>query len=187
MESKPQEKDLSSVLNHVTELEKERLRLQEHLKEQNAKLEKLTASKREEMKKQLDTMITEWINGIDVNDDKQREEFMKGMSRMVQDTKEDSPVWQVMCCASAAHKRNVTQLQQLKEEYDALKTKVEGGVFASEANRLSGTKRKETDEVTETGRNVWDEFESMCKGGALSGFVPDEQEIRKLRSEWKPI
>lgn len=178
--------DLSSVLNHVSALEKERLALQEHLKVQSAKLEKLTAAKKEEMKKQLDTMITEWIKGIDVTDEKQKIEFMQGMERIVNETKEDSPVWQVMCQASAAHIRNVTQLQKMTEDYNALKTRVEGGTFASEESRVAGGKRKEMEEPTRGG-NVWDEFESMCKGGGLSSFVPDDKVIRDLRSEWRPI
>lgn len=178
--------DLSSVLNHVTALEKEKQNLQEYLKQQNAKLEKLTAAKRDEMKKQLDTMISEWLKDIDVSDEKQKEEFMNGMERIVKETKEDSPVWQVMCQASAAHKRNVTQLQKITEDYNSLKTKVEGGTFASEDSRIAGGKRKEPEEPTRC-NNVWDDFESMCKGGGLSGYVPDDKVIRDLRSEWKPI
>lgn len=178
--------DLSSVLNHVSALEKERITLQEYVKQQNAKLEKLTAAKREEMKKQLDTMIAEWVNGIDVTDEKQKEEFMQGMERMVKETKDDSPVWQVMCCASAAHKRNVTQLQKIQEDYNSLKTKVEGGTFSAEDSRIVG-KRKEPDEPVRGTANVWDEFETMCRGGTLSSFVPDDKIIRDLRSEWKPL
>lgn len=179
-------KDISSVLNHVTALEKEKLSLQEFVKQQNAKLEKLTAAKRDEMKKQLDTMISDWLKDIDVTDESQKAEFMQGMERIVKDTKEDSPVWQVMCQASAAHKRNVTQLQKITDDYNSLRTKVEGGTFASEDSRISGIKRKEPDEPARCG-NVWDEFESMCKGGSLSGFVPEDKILRELRSEWKPI
>jgi septal ring factor EnvC (AmiA/AmiB activator) len=188
MENKPLDtsKDLSSVLTHVTTLEKEKQALQEHLKQQNAKLEKLTAAKRDEMKKQLDTMIAEWIKGIDVTDEKQKEEFMSGMSRIVEETKEESPVWQIMCQASAAHMRNVNQLQKVTEEYNTLRTKLEGGTFAAEESRV-GSKRKEPTETCSRSGNVWDEFESMCKGGALTGFVPDETRIRELRKEWQPI
>jgi hypothetical protein len=178
--------DLSSVLNHVSALEKEKQNLQEYLKQQNAKLEKLTSAKREEMKKQLDTMISQWLNDIDVTDEKQKEDFMSGMLNIVKETKEESPVWQVMCQASAAHQKNVTRLQKITEDYNALKTKVEGGTFASEDARISGSKRKECEEPTRSS-NVWDEFESMCKGGGLNAYVPDDKIIRDLRSEWKPI
>jgi hypothetical protein len=177
--------DLSSVLTHVSTLEKEKLALQELYKQQNEKLEKLTAAKREEMKKQLDTMIAEWLKDIDVNDEKQKQEFMNGMERIVKDTKEESPVWQVMCQASAAHRRNVASLQKITEDYNSLKTKVEGGSFAHESSRISGNKRSEPESSSNS--NVWDEFEEMCKGGGVSSFVPDDKTIRGLRSEWKPL
>ena len=178
--------DLSSVLNHVTSLEKEKQALQEYLKQQNEKLEKLTAAKRDEMKKQLDSMIATWLKDIDVSDEKQKAEFMSGMERIVKDTKEESPVWQVMCQASAAHIRNVNQLQKITDEYNALKTKVEGGTFAAEESRIAGSKRKDPEEPTRLG-NAWDEFETMCKGASLGSYVPDDKVIRELRSEWKPI
>ena len=178
--------DLSSVLNHVTSLEKEKQALQEYLKQQNEKLEKLTAAKRDEMKKQLDNMIENWLNKIDVSDEKQKQEFMSGMERIVKETKEESPVWQVMCQASAAHIKNVNQLQKITDEYNALKTKVEGGTFASEDARIAGLKRKEPEEPAKSG-GAWDEFESMCRGASLASYVPDDKIIRDLRAEWKPI
>lgn len=178
--------DLSSVLNHVTSLEKEKQALQDYLKQQNEKLEKLTAAKRDEMKKQLDSMIANWLDQIDVTDEKQKQEFMSGMQKIVKETKEESPVWQVMCQASAAHIKNVNQLQKITEEYNALKTKVEGGTFASEDARIAGGKRKEPEEPTRSG-NAWDEFESMCRGASLASYVPDDKVVRDLRAEWKPI
>ena len=181
--SEPQP-DLTSVLNHVTSLEKEKQTLQDYLNKQNEKLERLTAAKREEMKKQLDTMRSEWLKDIDVNDEKQKEEFMSGMQKIVKETKEESPVWQVMCQASAAHRRNVNALQKITEDYNTLKTKVEGGTFASEEARFTGVKRSQPEPVTHS--NVWDEFEEMCKGGA-SAFVPDDKVLRNLRSEWTPL
>jgi hypothetical protein len=185
MADQEKQPDLSSVLNHVTALEKERLALQEMMKAQTEKIEKLTAGKREEMKKQLDTMIAEWLKDIDVTDEKQKVEFLNGMERIVKETKEDSPVWQVMCQASATHKKNVTQLQKITEDYNALRSKVEGGNFAAEEARIAGNKRKESEEPSRSS-NVWDEFETMCKMG-LSNFVPDDKVIQNLRSEWKPI
>lgn len=178
--------DLSSVLNHVTSLEKEKQALQDYLKQQNEKLEKLTAAKRDEMKKQLDSMIANWLDQIDVTDDKQKQEFMSGMQKIVKETKEESPVWQVMCQASAAHIKNVNQLQKITEEYNALKTKVEGGTFASEDARIAGGKRKEPEEPARSG-NAWDEFESMCRGASLASYVPDDKVVRDLRAEWKPM
>jgi|GEM_PF-2648948 len=181
----PSQPDLSSVLSHVSNLEKEKLALQELYKQQNEKLEKLTAAKRDEMKKQLDTMIAEWLKDIDVHDEKQKQEFMNGMERIVKDTKEESPVWQVMCQASAAHRRNVASLQKITDDYNSLKTKLEGGSFANEESRIAGNKRMQPEPSTNS--NVWDEFEEMCKGGVVNSFVPEDKAIRNLRAEWKPI
>jgi hypothetical protein len=177
--------DLNSVLSHVNSLEGEKKQLQDYLAKQNERIEKLTASKRDEMKKQLDTMISEWLNNIDVTDESMKQEFMNGMERIVKDTKEDSSVWQVMCCASAAHKRNVGQLQAVQDEYNALKTKVEGGTFHTEEAR-AGSKRKEPEEATR-GSNVWDEFEAFTRSGGVSNFTPDAGIIKTLRQEWVPI
>jgi hypothetical protein len=173
--------DLSSVLNQVSALEKKNSYLQE-------RLQKFQEAKQQEMMKQLNTMIAKWINEIDMTDEKKKEEFMKGMQGFVTETKEDSPVWQVMCQASAAHIKNVNELQKRTEEYNALKTKVEGGTFAAEDARIEGcgSKRKEPESAHQSS-NVWDEFESMCRGGGLSNFVADEKVIQNLRSEWKPI
>jgi hypothetical protein len=178
--------DLNSVLTHVSTLESEKKQLQEYLAKQNERLEKLTASKRDEMKKQLDTMISEWLNNIDVTDDSLKQEFMNGMERIVKDTKDDSGVWQVMCCASAAHRRNVGQLQKVQEEYNVLKTKVEGGTFHTEEARV-GTKRPHPEEPTREPGNIWDDFETYMRGGGISNFTPDPSKIRDLRKEWVPI
>ena len=111
--------------------------------------------------------------------------FMQGMEKIVKETKDDSPVWQVMCCASAAHKKNVTQMQKLQDDYNSLRSKVEGGTFRTEEARV-GEKRKEAEEPSRSG-NAWDEFEIMCRGAALGSYVPDEKLIKELRSEWRPI
>jgi len=176
--------DLTSVLSHVSVLETEKRALQESLTRQNERLERLTQSKREEMKTQLDTMITEWLKDIDVSNEEVKTEFMTGMERIVKDTKDDSGVWQVMCCASNAHRRNVTQLQKVQEEYNELKNKVEGGTFRNEETRLG--KRRQTEEPVQGPGNIWDEFESYMKAGGLNSFTPEPGVVKELRKEWAP-
>jgi vacuolar-type H+-ATPase subunit I/STV1 len=178
--------DLNSVLTHVSSLETEKKQLQSYLAQQNERIEKLTASKRDEMKKQLDTMISEWLNNIDVTDETMKQDFMTGMERIVKDTKDESSVWQVMCCASAAHKRNVGQLQKIQDDYNTLKTKVEGGTFQSEEARV-GSKRKEPEEPSRPPGNIWDEFETFTRAGGINNFTPDPGTIKTLRQEWVPI
>jgi cytochrome c556 len=180
--------DLNSVLSHVSNLETEKKKLEEYVAQQNQKLEKLTQAKRDEMKKQLDTMIAEWLQGIDVNNEDVKKEFMQGMENIVKNTKDDSGVWQVMCCASAAHKRNVSELQKVQSEYNALRTKVEGGTFSNEEARLG--KRRAEEEPSRGGGappNVWDEFESFTRGGGVSNYTPDPTMVRELRKDWTPL
>ena len=189
--AEPNPPDISSVLSHMQSLETDKKKLEEFVALQNQKLEKLTAGKRDEMKKQLDGLIAEWLKDIDVTDEEVKKEFMTGMERIVKDTKEESGVWQVMCCASAAHKRNVGRLQEIQSEYNTLKTRVEGGTFRSEDARVVG-KRKEPEEEARGGQgsggNVWDEFESMMKtNGGVGHFMPDANVIRDLRKEWVPL
>jgi hypothetical protein len=180
--------DLTSVLNHVSALETEKRALQEHLTKQGERLERLTQAKRDEMKTQLDTMIVGWLKDIDVNNEEVKTEFMTGMERLVKDTKDDSGVWQVMCCASNAHRRNVMQLQKIQDEYNELKTKVEGGTFRTEDARLGKRKRPEDEEEVVRGPgNIWDEFEGYMKGGGLSSFIPEPGVVKELRKEWTPV
>jgi superfamily II RNA helicase len=192
--AEPEKPDISSVLSHVQSLESEKKKLEEYVALQNQRLERLTQGKRDEMKKQLDTMIAEWLQGIDVTNEEVKKEFMTGMERIVKDTKDESGVWQVMCCASAAHRRNVTQLQQIQEEYNTLKTRVEGGTFRAEDARVQTKRPREGDEgggaapSLSGGGNVWDEFESFMKtGGGVTNFTPDPKTIKDLRQEWTPL
>ena len=181
--------DLNSVLSHVNSLESEKKQMQEYLASQNARIEKLTAGKKAEMKKQLEGMVDGWLNNIDLSDEKVKEEFVQGMQGIVNNTKEESGVWQVLCCASAAHKRNVGELQRVTEDYNALKTKVEGGTFNSEEARV-GSKRKEPEDQTRGGEssNAWDQFESSLRGGGgVGNYTPDPTVIKDLRREWVPI
>ena len=180
--------DLNSMLTHVNSLESEKKAMQEYLAKQNERIEKLTAGKKAEMKKTLEGMVDGWLNNIDISDEKVKEEFVQGMQGIVNNTKEESGVWQVLCCASAAHKRNVGELQRVTEEYNALKTKVEGGTFHSEEARI-GSKRKEPEEPTRVGgNNAWDDFEnSLRSGGGVGNYTPDPTVIKDLRREWVPI
>jgi hypothetical protein len=93
-----------------------------------------------------------------------------------------------MVHASASHLRNVNQLQKVTEEYNALKTKVEGGTFHSEEARI-GSKRKEPEEPTRgESSNAWDQFESSLRGGGgVGNYTPDPTVIKDLRREWVPI
>jgi len=100
--------DLSALLSQVKVLESDRERLareledarrkieEEHrrLEEVNSKMGRLTEGKRAEMQQAFDTVIKKWL-ADSVQDEKVRQEFQTGMSRLVENTAEDSGVWQV--------------------------------------------------------------------------------------------
>jgi hypothetical protein len=100
--------DLSALLSQVKVLESDRERLareleeakrkieEEHrrLEEVNTKMGRLTEGKRAEMQQAFDTVIKKWL-ADSVQDEKVRQEFQTGMSRLVENTAEDSGVWQV--------------------------------------------------------------------------------------------
>lgn len=175
MSAQPEKPDVSSLLTHVSTLEHERAllrqekeKLENMLQNQTQQLDKYQEAKRTEMKTKLDTMITDWLTDIDVADDKIKKEFMNGMERLVKETKDESGVWQVMCCASAAHNRRVSEIQRLQDEYGSIKSLAEKGTFQTEEARVVG-KRKEPEQPV---RDVWSEFESFMKTNPVNDFIP---------------
>lgn len=104
--------DLSALLSQVKVLETDRERLareleeakrkieEEHkrLEEVNSKMGRLTEGKRAEMQQAFDTVIKKWL-ADSVQDDQVRQEFQTGMARLVENTAEDSGVWQVHACS----------------------------------------------------------------------------------------
>jgi predicted ribosome quality control (RQC) complex YloA/Tae2 family protein len=180
--------DTSSLLQHVTSLEEEKKKLADKLQQQEQMLEKFTQAKRDEMKKQFDGVIMDWLKEVDVSDEKVKQEFINGMEGIVKKTQQESPIWQVMCCASAAHRRNVTEMQKIQEDYNSLKTRVEGGTFRNEEARV-GSKRSEPEPYSSGGgcKNYWDDFEAEIRGGAVQHFTPDPDRLKELRQDWRPL
>ena len=60
--------DISSVLDRIKSLEKEKLNMTSELQQNNAKLEKFTAAKRIEMQNTLDSVIQKWLHSIATKD-----------------------------------------------------------------------------------------------------------------------
>ena len=163
------------------------------ISEKDMVLEKFNSEKREEMKKKYDTIISEWLNSIDMADPKARDDFVQGVQGMVQKSQAESPVWKMLCCASEKHKTNVTELQRITEEYNSLKTKVEGGSFRSSDARV-GEKRHEPEPSSSSmggpsssRGNYWDDFEASVRGGSLNNFTPDPERLKELRKDWTPL
>jgi chromosome segregation ATPase len=167
--------DLNGILQQVKGLESEKERLQKQLEEAvrraedalsreaeaQAKSEKLSESKRAEMQQALQGVIKTWLKDS-VEDEKVRQEFEDGMQRLVKDTKEDSGVWKLVCCASQLHARRLEEVEQLRVECDSLRSKQQG-TFHDDASR----KRARDDPEKGATGNVWDDFESSLRAGVL--------------------
>lgn len=140
--AEPPKAELSSILSQVQNLQSDREKLMKELENAKQKVEKLTEGKRAEMKTSLDTVIAKWLEDS-VENEAVRGQFKEGMERLVKNTAEDSGVWQVVVCASAAHARRASEIERLRLECEDLKSKVTGE-FGSEASRKRG--REETKE-----------------------------------------
>jgi hypothetical protein len=161
--------ELNSILTQVQNLQTDREKLMKELENAKQKVEKLTEGKRMEMKNSLDTVIAKWLEDS-VENEGVRTQFKEGMERLVKNTAEDSGVWQVVVCASAAHARRLNEIERLRTEHEELKTKM-GGEFGQEASRKRA--REETKEGAAgdaSGSDFWVGFEDSIRGG--KGFDP---------------
>jgi hypothetical protein len=153
--------ELTSILTQVQNLQTDREKLMKELETARGKVEKLTKGKRVEMKTALDTVVAKWLDDS-VENEGVRTQFKEGMERLVKNTAEDSGVWQVVVCASAAHARRANELEHLRTEHEELKTKM-NGEFGSETSRKRP--REETKEAAGEGStNFWAGFGDSIKG-----------------------
>lgn len=167
--------DLTSILAQVRGLEEEKTRLmqmleaeRERVKEVQARAEKMSEGKRNEMRQALETVITTWLQDA-VQDEKVREEFKQGMNRLVENTAEDSGVWQVVACASNVHARRLQELEKFRLENEELKARGTGD-FKDEASRKRGRDETGAEIPSGTG-NIWTEFEQEIRSGRTFGTL----------------
>jgi hypothetical protein len=167
-------KDLGSVLSHVETLQKQLLAKETELREAKQREEdakrqaeqlnninqKLTEGKREAMKQEFNGKVRDWIKDMDSKlvPEPLKEEFLSSCERFA-DKGDETGVWKVVCCASAAHQHQVNTIQKLTDDYNNLKKTVDGD-FRTEESR----KRKEAEPPTQPAVfGVWEQLEGMCK------------------------
>jgi hypothetical protein len=165
--------DLAALLAQVKTLESEKERMhktvedaqrkyeeeRKRLAETQQKMGRLTEGKKQEMQGAFDNVIKAWLLDS-VKDPKLREEFETGMTRLVENTEDESGVWQVVCCASNVHLRRLQELEQLKGELETLKTRTDPE-FGSDASRKRG---READPPARQPKDIWADFEESMKG-----------------------
>ena len=155
--------ELNSILSQVQNLQTDREKLMKELETARQKVEKLTEGKRVEMKTALDTVVAKWLDDS-VENEAARLQFKEGMERLVKNTAEDSGVWQVVVCASAAHARRLNEIEKLRAEHEELKTRMTGE-FGNE-----GSRKRQRDETKEGSKeegvnpDFWAGFEDSIKG-----------------------
>jgi hypothetical protein len=162
------------VLSHVETLQKQLMAKDNELKEAKQREDearrqaeqlnsvnmKLTEAKREAMKQEFNDKVRDWIKDMDTKmvPDTLKEEFLSSCERFA-DKGDETGVWKVVCCASAAHQHQVNTIQKLTEDYNNLKKSVDGQ-FNGEESR----KRKEMEPSTVPAvSSVWEQLEGMCK------------------------
>lgn len=167
------QQDLSSILAQVKGLEEEKAKLmqqleteRERLKDAQARNEKMSESKRIEMQQALDNVIMKWLEDT-VKEERLREEFKQGMTRLVKNTAEDSGVWQVVCQASNVHVQRLQELERVRLENEQLKTKGAGGEFRDEGSRKRGREEPEGGKAQDS--NIWTQFEQEILSGRTFG------------------
>jgi regulator of replication initiation timing len=151
--------DINSLLTQLRAVEGDRENLLQQIQAMQEKIGKLTEGKKAEMQKALDTVINDWLQAS-VSDEKVRDEFKKGMSRLVDQTAEESGVWQVVCCASNVHAERLREIENMRIEMENLK-KAQIGQFSDENSRKRA--RDESEPVKES-KNIWEEFADNLKG-----------------------
>eukprot|EP00961_Rhodomonas_salina_P012825 172772-Rhodomonas_salina.5 len=168
-------KDLESQNNNLAS---ERSELNAQLQATNSKVSKLTEKTKEDMNNKLNTTISTWLEGIDTANETKKKEFRAGLERLVNNTAEDSGIWQVVACASEQHMHSVTELERLRVEKDALQKRLDGGKFANEDSRV-GQKRKndvidtQQPEVIAENDGMWGDFKLMLeKDNSWCGNAP---------------
>lgn len=169
--TEPPKAELTSILTQVQSLQTDREKLMRELENAKLKVEKLTEGKRAEMKTSLDTVISKWLEDS-VENEAIRSQFKDGMERLVKNTAEDSGVWQVVVCASAAHSRRLNELEKLRAEHEELKTRTTGE-FGTEQSRKRGrdeTREGSSSQAADADKtDFWAGVEDLAKS---RGFDP---------------
>ena len=147
----PSAQDLTSILNQVKGLEEEKAKLIQLLEDErrkateaSAKAEQLSQAKRAEMMQLIDTVIAKWLQDS-VADEKVREQFKTGMTRLADKVDEQSGVWQVVCNASELHAKHLHTIEQMRLENEELKGKV-NGEFKEDSSRKRGREPDEKEQ-----------------------------------------
>lgn len=155
--------DMTNMLRHIEKLESKLLDKDTELNDAKQRVEKFSARTREGMQSALDSLMKKWMDAVETKDTSSKEEFKKGMEKLVQNSAEENGVWQMMVAASSLHERREHDLEQLRVENNELKSKIDYHYASSDSRTRSAGKRKAEDEgdrvtVAADDNNIWEDF-----------------------------
>jgi hypothetical protein len=158
----------SSILQQVAAQEKRIAELSKTLTDRNQSLAKFQTEKKTEMEALMSGM-RQWIGNLDVKNEGHKEEFEKGLQRLVDTSSFDNGVWQVMVSASACAARKETDYQALKNQFEELNQQKSGGIFGNADERVGG-KRSANGEPDQDPGPVPDMWSSFIADVTTSGY-----------------
>jgi len=133
--------DMLNILSHIKGLETSNSDLQTQLATAVERNGRLSAKTREGMQSALDSLMKKWMDAVETKDDKVKDQFKEGLTKLVSNSAEDNGVWQMMVAASSLHQRQEHNLDNLRTENTELKLKVDG-MFGEASSRVVGGKGK---------------------------------------------
>ena len=153
------------MLRHIESLEKKLQQRDNELTDAKTRVEKFSQRTLEGMQSALDSLMKKWMDAVETKDENCKEEFKKGMEKLVQNSAEDNGVWQMMVAASSLHERQEHNLDQLRLENNELKQKIDGH-YATPSSRMDNSlgKRKADEDIgpgsvgAENTSNIWEDF-----------------------------
>jgi hypothetical protein len=148
--------DLNAILSKIQQQQDEIGQLRARLSEKDAKLASFTETKAKEMQSLLQG-INAYLDSLGISETS-LQRFKTSLHNAAA-VGEQHPVFDLVCQASEKSTRSAVELEKLRVEHEALKQKLNasGGEFASESQRMAGTKR-DSSQIS-TGGDIWDEFE----------------------------
>ena len=158
--------DMTNMLRHIEMLERKLSERDTELVDAKGRVEKFSQRTREGMQSALDSLMKKWMDAVETKDDKCKEEFKKGMEKLVQNSAEDNGVWQMMVAASSLYEKQEHNLDQLKGENNDLKQRIDGSFssFDSRTERSLGKRKADTEaDRSSVGlpggeTNIWQDF-----------------------------
>ena len=153
------------MLKHIETLEKMKEKLENDLKIEKSKNEKMSAKTREGMQSALDTLMKKWMDAVDTKDDRVKDQFKDGMKKLVENSAEENGVWQMMVAASSLHERQAHDLDKLRSENEEMRKSIDGRFATPESRKRPAESQLDRASVVEYATSsMWDNFAKDCAG-----------------------